>query len=314
MSEPLVYVLILNWNLKDDTAECVASVLTSDYKRYRILVVDNGSSDGSAGYLRRTFPGIDLISSSTNVGFAAGSNIGIRHALRMGAECVFLLNNDATVDAGMLTLLVQQAQGDASLGMVAPKILYDARSQRLGRNAGQGLERSERRRIWRLGERIRPWLPVPASIGRDEIDRGQYTEPFEVDYVTFCGVLIKRSVLEAIGLLDERFVFAYEDADFCRRTCAAGYRIVCEPRACMWHKVSLSAQKDAVKTTYLKSKGRAIFYRRYSHGPHPWLTAAYLWANTLVKAGVYVLSGYAELARQSVCGLYDGFREPLVSA
>ena len=305
MSEPLVYVLVLNWNLKDDTAECVASVLTSDYERYRVVVVDNGSSDGSADYLRRTFPGIDLIGNPTNVGFAAGSNIGIRHALRMGAEYVFLLNSDATVDAGMLTLLVQQAQGDASVGMVAPKILYCSGSL--------GLERSERRRIWRLGERIRPWLPVPASIGRDEIDRGQYAEPFDVDYVTFCGVLIKRSVLEAIGLLDERFFFAYEDADFCRRSCTAGYRIVCEPRACMWHKVSLSARKDAVNTIYLRSKSRAVFYRSYPHGPHPWLTAAYLWAHTLAKAGAHVLSGNAELARQMVRGLYDGFREPLVS-
>jgi GT2 family glycosyltransferase len=298
MPEPLVYALVLNWNLKDDTAECVASVLASEYERYRVLVVDNGSNDGSVDYLRHTFPGIDLISNSTNVGFAAGSNIGIRHALRMGAESVFLLNNDATVDAGMLTLLVQQAQGDTSVGMVGPKILYHAES----------------RRIWRLGERIRPWLPVPASIGRDEIDRGQYAEPFEVDYVTFCGVLIKRSVLEAIGLLDERFFFSYEDADFCRRTRVAGFRIICEPRACMWHKVSLSAQKDTVNTSYLRSKSRAIFYRRYPHGPHPWFTAAYLWANTLVKAGAYVLSGDAELARHSIRGLYDGFREPLVGA
>ena len=306
MPEPLVYVLVLNWNLKDETAECVSSVLTSAYERYRIVIVDNGSSDGSVDYLRRTFPGIDLIGNPTNVGFAAGSNIGIRHALRLGAEYVFLLNNDATVDTDMLAMLMQQAQGDASVGMVAPKILYHT--------GDRGPKRSDRDRIWRLGERIRPWLPVPVSIGRGEIDRGQYARPFEVDYVTFCGALIKRRVLETIGLLDERFFFSYEDADYCRRTLAAGYRILCEPRARMWHKVSLSAQRDAANTGYLRSKSRAVFYRRYPHGPHPWFTAAYLWASTLLRAGSFALSGDAELARQTVRGLYDGFREPIVSA
>jgi GT2 family glycosyltransferase len=295
MPQPLVYVLILNWNLKDDTAECVASVLDSDYTNYRVLVVDNGSSDGSPEYLRRAFPGIEIIVNPANLGFAAGNNIGLRRALEVGADHVFLLNNDTTVDVAMLSQLVACAESEPRIGMVTPKILYY----------------EERNRIWRLGDRIHRWLPVPLSVGRNHMDSGQFSQPLDVDYVTFCGVLIKRALLETIGFLDERFFFTYEDADFCHRSRDAGYRIVCQPNACMWHKVSLSAQKDAANIRYLKSKSRAIFYRRYPHGLHPWLTVAYLWVNTLGTAVTSVLHGDTALAKLTLRGLYDGYRERL---
>jgi hypothetical protein len=294
MPQPLIYVVILNWNLKQDTAECVESVLQSRYERYRVLVVDNGSSDGSPEYLTRSFPNIELVANPSNLGFAAGNNVGIRHALDRDAEHVFILNNDTTVDPDMLGQLIACAQADGRIGIVAPKILY-----------------YQQDRIWRLGDRIHPWLPVPLSVGRDQMDKGQFDEPFDVDYATLCGALVRSSVLGAVGLLDERFFFTYEDADFCQRARAAGYRIVCEPRARMWHKVSLSAQKDRAHVTYLKSKSRAIFYRRYPHGPHRWLTAAYLCFNTLGTAVATALRGETVLAKLMVRGLYDGYREEL---
>jgi GT2 family glycosyltransferase len=295
MPEPVVYVLILNWNMKDDTAECVASVLETDYPNYRVLVVDNGSADGSPECLNRSFPSIEMIVNPENLGFAAGNNVGIRHALRMGADYVFLLNNDTIVDASMLSSLVACGESADCIGLVAPNILYY----------------DDKNRIWRLGDRVHRWLPVPLSVGRNQIDRGQFADPFDVDYVTFCGALIKRAVLKTIGLLDERFFFTYEDADFCRRARDAGYRVVCQPRARMWHKVSLSAQKDAANIRYLKSKSRAMFYRSYAHGLHPSLTAAYLCMNTLGTAMTLALRGDMQLARLAVRGLYNGYREKL---
>jgi GT2 family glycosyltransferase len=295
MPQPLVYVVILNWNLKQDTAECVESVLQSRYESCRVVVVDNGSSDGSPEHLARRFASIELLANSSNLGFAAGNNVGIRHALDRNADHVFVLNNDTTVDPDMLGRLVACAQGDGRIGIVAPKILYY----------------QQRDRIWRLGDRIHPYLPVPLSVGRDQVDQGQFSEPFDVDYVTLCGALIKSSVLRSVGLLDERFFFTYEDADFCQRSRGAGYRIVCEPRALMWHKVSLSARKDRAHVAYLKSKSRAVFYRRHPHGPHRWLTAAYLWLNTLGTAAVTALRGEMALAGLMVRGLYDGYREEL---
>jgi len=294
MPQPLVYVLILNWNLKDDTAECVASVLDSRYTDFRVLVVDNASANGSVEYLRQSFPTIEIIANSTNLGFAAGNNVGIQHALNMEADYVLLLNNDTTVGAAMLSGVVACTRSEASIGIVAPAVLYY----------------QERNRIWRLGERIHRWLPVPVSVGRNQIDTGQFSEPFEVDYVAFCAALIKRKVLETVGLLDERFFFSYEDADFCRRTRDAGYRILCQPQAHVWHKVARSAEKDALNITYQRAKSRAIFYRRHPHGPHPWLTGAYLWASTLAAATVSALRGDIGLAQMALHGLYDGYHEP----
>ncbi len=293
MHQPLVYVVILNWNLKDDTAECVASVLGSDYDNYHLLVVDNGSTDGSPEHLRHCFPGIEVMVNSTNLGFAAGNNIGIRRALGAGADYVLILNNDTTVDTAMLGCLVTCAEAAGRIGLVSPKILYY----------------EERTRIWRLGDSAHRWLPVPLPVGRDQVDNGQFSEPFDVDYVPFCGVLIKRALIETIGLLDERFFFTYEDADFCHRSRDVGYRIVCQPQARMWHKVSLSAQKAPERIRYLKSKSRAVFYRRYRHGLHPWLTAAYLWASTLGSAMASALRGDVHLGRLALRGLYDGYRE-----
>jgi GT2 family glycosyltransferase len=295
MLQPLVYVLIINWNLKDDTAECLHSVVRSDYTDYRILVVDNGSDDGSPDYLQGLFPAVDMIINPTNLGFAKACNIGIRRALRQQADYMFLLNNDTVVDGDMLRRLVETAQSAGRVGIVAPKILYYR----------------QKAQIWHLGGRMHRWLPVPLTLGRNEPDDGRFCEPFDVDYVAFCGALIKRSVLEAIGLLDERFFFTYEDSDFCRRARDAGYRIVCEPRARLWHKVSVSAEKDSINVRYLKSKSRAMFYRLHPHGPHPWLTTAYVCSSTLATAAASILRGNMPAARATMRGLYHGYRVEL---
>ncbi len=297
MPPPLVYVVVVNWNLRDDTAECLESLLLSDYANYRVLVVDNGSQDGSPEYLQARFPHTESIKNPTNLGFAKANNIGIRFALEHGAEHVFLLNNDTTVAPNMLSKVVVTALGSSQIGVVAPKILYYA----------------QRDKIWHLGGRASRWLPVPRTLGQGQLDDGRYSQPFEVDMVAFCGALIKRSLLERIGLLDELFVFSYEDADFCYRARAAGYRVVCQPQAEMWHKVSVSVQRNISSVRYLHSRGRALFYRRYPHGPHPWLTAGYLCLSTARAAVASLLQGDITTARAGFRGLYDGYRFDLRS-
>jgi GT2 family glycosyltransferase len=297
MSQPFVYLIIVNWNLKDDTAECLTSLFESDYGPCQVLVVDNGSTDGSPEYLQGLFPRIEIIVNPANWGFAKANNIGIRHALQNGADYVFLLNNDTVVDTPMLGTLIQTAESDARVGIVAPKILYYA----------------QRDRIWHLGGRRHRWLPVPITLGQNELDDGRHSEPFDVDYVAFCGALVKRSLLEAIGLLDERFFFTYEDSDFCCRTRDAGHRIVCEPRARMWHKVSVSAEKDSVNVRYLKSKSRAMFYRLHPHGPHPFLTTVFVLASTMGGALASILRRDTAMAAAALRGLWAGYREELGS-
>lgn len=295
MKLPLVYVVVLNWNLSKDTSECVASVLDSDFPNYQVLVVDNGSTDGSPDILRARFPGIEVLVNKTNLGFAAGNNVGIRYALQREADYVCLLNSDTVVDPCMLTKMVDVAESESSVGIVAPKILYY----------------DDRKRIWWLGSRRHKWLPTPLSIGRGTIDKGQWTEPQELDYVSGCGMLIRRSVLKEIGLFDTRYFMYYEDADFCRRAREAGFRVLCVPEAKMWHKVSLSAMKDQSRTRYLKTRNRILFYRRYAHGPHPWLTAFWLGLSALKTTVIDAWRGDRALIACQWRGFLDGYREAL---
>lgn len=121
---PLVYVVILNWNGYADTADCLTTCLTNRYPRTRIVVVDNGSSDGSELLLRSAFPEITVVQTGSNLGYAGGNNVGIRHALGSGADYVVLLNNDTVVDPDFITSLVQIATADCRPGMLCSNIFF----------------------------------------------------------------------------------------------------------------------------------------------------------------------------------------------
>jgi len=294
MTEPLVCVVMLTWDLKYDAAECLASVFESDYPNYRVLVVDNASTDGSPEYLKRRFPQVEMIVNASNLRIAPGYNIGIQWALTKAADYVLLLNNDIVIDRQMIRKMVTCAEADETIGIIAPK----------------GLHYSQKNRIWALGARRRGLWPIPRPVGWNEWDDGQFTVPLEMDWVPFCAALIKRAIPEAIGLLDPQLTYAFEDLDYCWRVRNAGYRVVCEPRARLWHKVSLSAQKDRAGSTYLRARSRGVFFRRHPYGSCPWLISGYVWVGAIWRAARNVLRGDARLAERALRGLYDGyFRE-----
>ncbi|MGP8012425.1 MAG: glycosyltransferase family 2 protein, partial [Halobacteriota archaeon] len=122
--EPKVAIVVLNWNGKRDTVECLASLNEIDYSNYEILLVDNGSTDGSQKYFRAQYPEIELIENEMNLGFAEGNNVGIRHAMNGRADYVLLLNNDTFVHPKFLSELVRVAEGGSRIGFVGPKIYY----------------------------------------------------------------------------------------------------------------------------------------------------------------------------------------------
>ena len=122
MSTPQVCAVVLNWNRREDTLACVASLLQSSYEPLRVLVCDNGSTDDTPAAVKSRFPSAEVLELGRNLGFAAGMNAGIRHALAAGAEQVLLLNNDTIVDQLMVERLVAQTVGD--IGLAAPLIFY----------------------------------------------------------------------------------------------------------------------------------------------------------------------------------------------
>lgn len=124
---PLVYVLILNWNRRDDTVECLESLRAVKFPRLATVVVDNGSTDGSVCHIRDHFPEVTVIENRVNLGFAGGNNVGIQYALKMGADAVLLLNNDTIVAPDFVDELVRVCATDPRIGMCGSTILYYSR-------------------------------------------------------------------------------------------------------------------------------------------------------------------------------------------
>jgi GT2 family glycosyltransferase len=121
---PRVDIIVLNWNGLRDTLHCLQSLKRADYPAFRVLVVDNGSSDASSTSIRQRFPEVTLIENSENLGFTGGNNIGMRQALEEEADYVLLLNNDTEVAPDAVRLLVETAESDPRIGIAGPIIYY----------------------------------------------------------------------------------------------------------------------------------------------------------------------------------------------
>jgi len=247
--QPKVFIIILSWNRLNDTLECVESVKKIDYRNFEIMVVDNGSTDGSAEVVEKRYPNITLIKNERNVGYAIGNNRGIEKALEMGCEYVFLLNNDTTIDAACLNELVRIAESDAHIGAVGPKIyLYQNPAI-----------------VWYAGGEILFREAISVSRGLFKKDRPSYNTIREVSFITGCAMLVKRKAIEEVGLLDPDYISYMEDTDWCWRMRQKGFKLVYVPSARVYHKVSQSFGNTAYneKTMYLMGRNAVLFVKKY---------------------------------------------------
>lgn len=286
---PLVYCVILNLDGRDVLVETLETVERMAYPNSRMVVVDNGSRDGSQDMVRSRFAAVTLIENGENLGFGGGNNVGLQYALDQGADWVFLLNNDITVAPDLLTELMAVAPSDGKIGILGPKIYYH----------------SEPEKIWYTGGNINYFTGIISHRGLRKEDRGQYDRVEATDYITGCAMLIKRGVLEEIGMFDPVYYPIYsEDADLCVRAKRAGYRIVYVPKARLWHKVSsFSGGGLTPFKTKLKVEHNLIFFKRYARWYH-WLTIPwFVGALSLVFIGKELLKGNLRI----VSALLDGF-------
>ena len=255
-SEPLVWIILVNWNGRDLTLDCLDSLRGVGYGNRRILVVDNGSTDGSLDAIRDRFPDVAVHPLGENRRFAGGNNAGIWHALAHGADLLLLLNNDTTVDPGFLDALVERIMSDPAIGIVAPKILYHSAPDVL----------------WYAGGAISFWRGTMRHRGIREQDRGQWDVAGETGYASGCCLLARSELVETIGALDESYFMYTEDADWCMRARRAGYRVVFEPRARIWHRISASAGGHLSRFKLVnKARGTIMFFSRHARWYH-WLT------------------------------------------
>jgi GT2 family glycosyltransferase len=289
---PLVYAVTLNWNRRDDTLACLASLAALDYAHKRLLLVDNGSTDGTIAAVSARFPEVEILANERNLGFAAGANVGLRHALAQGADYVFFINNDAVADPALLRHLLAAAAPD--VGMVAPKIYY----------AG------EPRRIWSVGGQRHPLTGEQTGDARNTLDDGQWRDVAERDFFAGCAVLFSREFLEQVGLFDERFFMYYEDFDLSNRARAAGFRLLLSPRAHVWHKVAgSSGGSDSPNERYWMARSSVLFFRKHIRGWRWLVVIPYRTASALKTVSRLLLHRRFDSARAYLRGLRDGLAE-----
>lgn len=215
-------MLVLSHNKRDATLRCLASLSRLRYRPLEIVVVDNGSSDGTADAIEVTHAEVHVVRSGVNLGAAGGRNHGLRWiADRLSYEYVLFLDDDATVTESALDTLVAALRADPTIGLATPKA-YRVGSPGVIASAG--------------GLRVRfAWASI-ADIGAGEVDRGQYDEPGDVDACAGFAVLARREALESVGGFDEAYnPYGWEEVDLSLRVRRAGYRIRYVPWAVVEH-------------------------------------------------------------------------------
>jgi GT2 family glycosyltransferase len=258
-------VVLLNWNSQAMTEECVRSLLAMAGDSFEVLIVDNGSKDGSPGYLRATFPEVEVIANDRNLGFTGGCNVGMKRALERGADHVLLVNNDTVVNKTFLAELLAESQADPKTGMVSPKIYYfDAPN-----------------RIWWAGGAFSLWQGIPRHLGWKETEVGRYETGRTIDWATGCGVLLKSAALQESGLFDERIFANGEDLDLSLRMRNLGWQIRYAPRAKMWHKEGFATRRNVGEHVRKFTATRNILYVMHKHArPLHWIT---FWPYFLIR-------------------------------
>ncbi len=251
-SAPKVSIVILNWNQKDKTLACLRSLKKISYPCYEVVLVDNGSTDDSVNAVKEEFPEIEIIENKRNLGVAGGRNVGINYVQEKGTDYVLLLDNDTIVDKDFITEMVKVGEEDERVGILTGKIYFY----------------SEPDKIWCAGCSLSLYRRHISAIGYDEMDRGQYDEIREVDHVAGCCLMIKKKVIDEIGLLDQNFIeYFTEDTDWCLRAKKKGYKVVYVPRSKIWHHV---VRKTSVNERYWYLQGRNMMWlmRKHAHWYH----------------------------------------------
>lgn len=291
-----VAVVLVNWKGAGDTLETLASLDRVVGVDLWPIVVDNGSPDDSVARLRAARPELEIVETGSNLGFAGGNLVGIRHALGDPAVgWVLLLNTDVEVAPDFLAPLLAACR-DPAVGAAGPKIFYA----------------EPRDRLWAAGGHLRVRETVTAEWGRGELDGPRWNQARDVTYLTTCCLLIPRDVLLRVGPLDPAYFINVDDADWCRRAARAGYRLRYVPESVIWHKVAAAtAGHYTPLKTFHTGRSNAIYARRHLG---PWGLTRFLAANLLSFPLALLREwprGNTRSVRAKAKGLWRGLRDPL---
>ncbi len=241
---PLVSIIIVNWNSKDNLKECLNSLKNIKYSNYEIILVDNNSSDGSLDLVAEKFPRVRVVRSDKNLGFAGGNNLGFKDSK---GEFILFLNNDTLITKDFLTELILYIRKRTDVGIVQPKILFHRPGTYLHHKVNS------------VGSFIlRSGFLFHLDYGREDIKREIPYEAFSAYGACF---LTRRKIIEEIGLFDPDYFAYFEETDFCQRVLLNGYKIMIIPSTFIYHKGAKTAQKLPIAfIQYHSFKNRLFTY------------------------------------------------------
>lgn len=256
MQYPRIGIVLVHLNSYSDTSLCLKSLRSMTYPNVEVIVVDNGSIDGTGEILKNEFPEVTHIRSEDNFGFSGGNNIGIDHAMRNGCEHVLLLNNDTIVTPSFLEPLVDRLLTEKNVAAVSGKIYYYPASIK-------GREKI----IWYAGV-YQKWHTGYHHIGVIEEDKGQFETPMKVIYASGCLMLMNGEVIKLIGGLGEEFFIYWEESDWCLRAKEIGYECWYEPKSMIDHNFRSApfGRGETPFYMYMQMRNSFIFASRHFHG------------------------------------------------
>jgi len=300
-------IVILNWNVRDLLRQCLTSVYaTRSTLATQVIVVDNASSDDSVAMVRGEFPDVRLIVNAANRGYTGGNNDGIAAA---AGRYVLVLNPDTQVVGDALSTLVAYAEAHPDVGLVAPQLLNP-----------DGSVQPSRRRFPTLTTALfeSTWLQsiAPHGVLNDYymLDRSDdETQP--VDWAVGACLLVRREVVDQVGMLDEGFFMYSEELDWCRRIKGAGWKIVYLPKAQVIHHMGKSSdQVIAQRHIYFQTSKVRYFRKHHGKWAAGWLRIAllamYVW-QLMLEAAKGLIGSKRELRRERVRAYWQVLRSGL---
>jgi len=281
----------LNWNGKEDTIDCLKSLKNITYPNYEVIVIDNASTDGSVEEFQELVD-IKLIVNKENLGYSKGNNVGIQYAINNKADYVLILNNDTVVDPHFLSELVKIANSNEKIGILGPKTYYVDPSNM----------------IYYAGGKINWYTGQPKHIGQKKVDKGQYDQISNVDFIAGSCMLIKKEVIEQIGLLPNDYFLLWEDIDYSVKANRNGFELVYVPDSKIWHKESASIKTIKHRRLFFSARNRLIFHKKYASRLQYFCSSTFFifYHLPLSCLYLYTISKNIDVFTYSLKGLYKG--------
>ncbi|MCK7555261.1 glycosyltransferase family 2 protein [Chitinophaga sedimenti] len=244
-SEPLVSLITLNYNQTGITCEFPESTKNLTYKNFETIVVDNASTVNPTAQIEAgNYPNVKILLSEKNLGFTGGNNLGMRHAK---GDFVFIVNNDTEVTPDLLERLLAPFENDPTIGVTCPKIRYFSHPNTIQYAGFNPMNLFTGRQ---------------SAVGSNEDDQGQYNVSGPTNCAHGAAMLVKREVLEKVGMFADKFFIYYEESDWSARIIRAGYKIQYVADGLIYHKESITMGKESAIKAYYHTRNRILYMRR----------------------------------------------------